>query len=55
MAKIIYRHSEWQVNRRNGEAKLNGKSIGPFALYSYKSEISILLEMNIKIGKFMFS
>ena len=31
------------------------KSIGPFAIYSYKSEIFILLEMNLKIGKFKFS
>ena len=29
--------------------------IGPFAIYSYKSETSILLEMNLKIGKFVFS
>ena len=34
---------------------LRRKSIGPFAVYSYKSEISILLEMNLKIGKFIFS
>ena len=41
----------WQ----NGVGTLRRKSIGPFAVYSHKSEISILLEMNLKIGKFVFS
>ena len=53
--KSVFRFELEHCREPDSNHTLRRKSIGPFAVYSYKSKISILLEINLKSETFTSS